>query len=64
MLLRPEFFEMFEPVFSGLDEANRNEAVCASELDRTEQSSWILVLKYLDDLEREHAQKAADQKQI
>ena len=31
---------------------------CSSELDYTEQSSWMLFLKYLDDLEHERAMEA------
>ena len=49
---------MFEGVFKRIDEALRQEAGCTTELDYTEQSSWILFLKYLDDLERERALKA------
>lgn len=44
---------MFEQVFRNIDDALRKEAGCTTELDYTEQSSWILFLKYLDDLERE-----------
>jgi len=31
---------------------------CQSELDYVEQTSWIIFLKYLDDLERDHHTKA------
>jgi len=31
---------------------------CQSELDYAEQTSWMLFLKYLDDLEQERADKA------
>lgn len=31
---------------------------CSSELDYTEQTSWMLFLKYLDDLEQERAMQA------
>ena len=34
------------------------EAGCATELDYTEQTSWMLFLKYLDDLEYERSQEA------
>ncbi len=44
---------MFEQVFRNIDDALRKEAGCTTELDYTEQTSWILFLKYLDDLERE-----------
>ena len=49
---------MFEPTFKNLDDVLWKEAGCSSELDYTEQTSWLLFLKYLDDLEREKAQKA------
>ena len=49
---------MFEGIFKRIDDALRQEAGCTTELDYTEQSSWILFLKYLDDLERERALKA------
>jgi type I restriction enzyme M protein len=42
---------MFEQVFRNVDDAMRREEGCQSELDYTEQTSWILFLKYLDDLE-------------
>ena len=46
---------MFEQVFRNLDDVLRKDAGCTSELDYTEQSSWLLFLKYLDALERERA---------
>lgn len=49
---------MFEQTFNSIDRELRQEAGCTTELDYTEQSSWILFLKYLDDLERERAVKA------
>jgi len=49
---------MFEQTFKNLDDVLRKEAGCSSELDYTEQTSWLLFLKYLDDLERERALKA------
>jgi type I restriction enzyme M protein len=48
----------FEQVFNQLDNVLRQEAGCTTELDYTEQSSWMLFLKYLDDLEHERALKA------
>ena len=42
---------MFEQTFNNLDNVLRQEAGCTTELDYTEQTSWILFLKYLDDLE-------------
>jgi type I restriction enzyme M protein len=49
---------MFEQTFKNIDDVLWKEAGCTTELDYTEQTSWLLFLKYLDDLEEEHAQKA------
>ena len=42
---------MFEQAFKNIDDVLWKEAGCASELDYTEQTSWLLFLKYLDALE-------------
>lgn len=49
---------MFEQTFKNIDDVLWKEAGCSSELDYAEQSSWILFLKYLDDLENEYEQEA------
>ncbi|HEX8245715.1 MAG TPA: N-6 DNA methylase [Longimicrobium sp.] len=49
---------MFEQTFRNIDDVLWKEAGCSSELDYTEQTSWMLFLKYLDDLERERAMQA------
>ncbi len=49
---------MFEQAFKNIDDVLWKEAGCTTELDYTEQTSWMLFLKYLDDLEREKATKA------
>jgi type I restriction enzyme M protein len=49
---------MFEQTFKAIDDVLWKEAGCTTELDYTEQTSWMLFLKYLDDLEVERAQKA------
>ena len=49
---------MFEQTFRNIDDVLWKEAGCATELDYTEQSSWMLFLKYLDDLEFERSQEA------
>jgi type I restriction enzyme M protein len=49
---------MFEQTFKNIDNVLRKEAGCATELDYTEQTSWMLFLRYLDDLERGNQQKA------
>ncbi|SFF88395.1 type I restriction enzyme M protein [Halobacillus alkaliphilus] len=44
---------MFELTFKNIDDVLWKDAGCGSELDYIEQTSWILFLKYLDDLERD-----------
>ena len=48
---------MFEQTFKNIDNVLWKEAGCTTELDYTEQTSWILFLKYLDDLELQRAQE-------
>ena len=45
--------KMFEQVFKNIDDTLWKDAGCGSELDYVEQTSWILFLKYLDDLEKD-----------
>jgi len=49
---------MIEQIFKNIDDVLRQEAGCGTELDYTEQTSWMLFLKYLDDLEQERAMEA------
>jgi len=49
---------MFENAFNNIDRALRNDEGLASELDYAEQTSWLLFLKYLADLEQEQADEA------
>lgn len=42
---------MFEQAFKNIDNILRTDSGCGTELDYVEQTSWILFLKYLDDLE-------------
>lgn len=44
---------MFELVFKNIDDILHKDAGCGSELDYVEQTSWVLFLKYLEDLERD-----------
>lgn len=44
---------MFEQAFKNIDDILHKDAGCGSELDYVEQSSWVLFLKYLEDLERD-----------
>lgn len=48
----------YESTFNAIDAILRNEAGCSTELDYIEQTSWLLFLKYLDDLETERELKA------
>lgn len=50
---------MFEQTFKNIDDVLWKDAGCTSELDYTEQSSWLLFLKYLDALEADRATAAA-----
>ena len=50
---------MFEQVFKNIDDVLWKEAGCTTELDYTEQTSWLLFLKYLDGLEQDRADEAA-----
>ena len=49
---------VFEQAFKNIDDILHKDAGCTSELDYTEQSSWLLFLKYLDALEREREMQA------
>ena len=48
----------FEQTFKNIDDVLWKEAGCSSELDYTEQTSWLLFLKYLNDLEHDRAMEA------
>ena len=50
---------MFEQAFKNIDDVLWKEAGCTTELDYTEQTSWLLFLKYLDGLEADRATEAA-----
>jgi type I restriction enzyme M protein len=49
---------MFEQTFKNIDDILHKDAGATSELDYTEQTSWILFLKYLDALEQTKAMEA------
>ena len=49
---------MFEQAFKNIDDVLHKDAGCSSELDYTEQTSWLLFLKYLDALEQDKATEA------
>ena len=50
---------MFEQAFKNIDDVLYKDAGCTSELDYTEQTSWLLFLKYLDALDHDKATEAA-----
>ena len=49
---------MFTQTFKNIDDHLWKDAGCSSELDYIEQTSWILFLKYLDDLEKKRKMEA------
>jgi type I restriction enzyme M protein len=49
---------MFEQAFKNIDDILCKDAGASSELDYTEQTSWLLFLKYLDALEQDKAMEA------
>ena len=49
---------MFEQTFKNIDDILHKDAGCGSELDYVEQTSWVLFLKYLDDLEEDKKTEA------
>jgi len=49
---------MFEQTFKNIDDILFKDAGCSTELDYVEQTSWILFLKYLNDLENDRRMKA------
>ncbi|MCY0853219.1 N-6 DNA methylase [Cupriavidus sp. D39] len=49
---------MFEQAFRNIDDALWKESGCTTELDYTEQTSWLLFLKYLDALDQDKAAEA------
>jgi type I restriction enzyme M protein len=55
---KPGEITLFEQVFKNIDDVLWKEAGCTTELDYTEQSSWLLFLKYLDDLEQDKKAEA------
>ena len=50
--------QLFEQAFKNIDDVLWKEAGCTTELDYTEQTSWLLFLKYLDGLEQDRATEA------
>nr|WP_287493699.1 type I restriction-modification system subunit M N-terminal domain-containing protein [Candidatus Brachybacter algidus] len=55
---------MFEQTFKNIDDILHKDAGCGSELDYVEQTSWVLFLKYLDDLEKTKPQQQNLQQNI
>jgi type I restriction enzyme M protein len=50
---------VFEQAFKNIDDILWKEAGCTTELDYTEQTSWPLFLKYLDNLEHDKSTEAS-----
>jgi len=50
---------MFEQAFKNIDDTLWKDAGASNELDYVEQTSWILFLKYLEDLEEDRLDEAA-----
>ena len=50
---------MFEQSFKNIDSILHTDSGSATELDYVEQTSWILFLKYLDDLDETKKTEAA-----
>ena len=48
---------MFEQAFKNIDDVLWKEAGCTTELDYTEQTSWLLFLKHRDDLTQAKADR-------
>ena len=51
-------FRMYENAFKNIDDLLHKDSGMSSELDYAEQTSWIMFLKYLDDMEAERADEA------
>ncbi len=49
---------MSEQAFKNIDDILWKEAGCTTELDYTEQTTWLLFLKYLDGLEKDKEMEA------
>jgi hypothetical protein len=49
---------MFEQTFKNIDDILWKEQGCTTELDYTEQTSWLLFLKYMDGLEQDKSLEA------
>ena len=50
---------MFDQTFKNIDDILYKDAGADSELDYIGQTSWVLFLRYLDELEKEKADEAA-----
>ena len=49
---------MFEQALKNIDDIPWKEVGCTTELDYTEQTSWLLFLKYLDGLEHDKSDES------
>ena len=55
---------MFEQTFKNIDDILYKDAGADSELDYTEQSSWIPFLRYLDELELEKRMRRTERSRL
>ena len=58
-MLPEDLVPLFEQAFKNIDDVLWKEAGCTTELDYTEQTSWLLFLKCLDGLDQDLADEAA-----
>ena len=49
---------MFEQVFKNIDDILYKDPGADSELDYVAQTSWVLFLRYLDEIEKEKSEEA------
>lgn len=58
LFLLPKRCDMFEQSFKNIDNELHKDAGCSTEMDYIEQTSWLLFLKYMEDLENNRALEA------
>ncbi len=51
-IIQAKWESMFEQAFKNIDDVLWKEAGCTTELDYTEQTSWLLFLKYLNGFQK------------
>ena len=56
--MKYNYIMSFEQTLKSIDDTLRTDAGCSTPIDYIEQTSWILFLKYLSDLEKERMDEA------